>query len=578
MQKPSDETQYNELTDDIINHYLDFLLEAFQLMEDSKGNLDITYPFLEANLDKINYILTEVLWRWAIVNLKNVGQNESHYLATIIGNFGNLIGQFPLGDRANNIELSIISYEIVLNIFTQQSFPSEWAKSQSNLSVLYASRIIGDKANNLERSIAALKKCLDIYTPEDFPYEWGVIKNNLGIAYRDRNIGDKASNIEQSITSLQSSLSVRTEDNFHYEYAMTQYNLGLAYIDRANGDITDNIEKSITALQKSLQIQKYYNFSTDWAMTQNALGTAYERRILGDIASNIEESIAYYQEALTIINHDNLPYQWAQIQHNLGNAYYQRINGDKENNIEISITAYLNALTVRTYEDFPYEWTQTQGNLGNTYRHRIQGKQADNIQITLASFQASISGAEFLREQVISGYGTKQKLAEEWNQSYIAIVEIYLKIGKIKEALEYCERSKTRNLVELILERDYKLIFPPDIVTELEKLRDEIARYQNMIQNSQADNPKALSQYTQNLRQKRNELQDKFLPIASGFNIEIFQATLDTKTAIIEWFIIDESLESFIITRDNIQRIQTSKMFNFTTSIIDFNDEYRNPV
>jgi len=121
----------------------------------------------------------------------------------------------------------------------------------------------------------------------------------------------------------------------------------------------------------------------------------------------------------------------------------------------------------------------------------------------------------------------KQKLAEKWNSLYQRMVEVCLKCNKLTEAIEYVERSKTRNLVEEILRRDQNTIFPPDVVKELEKYREEIAEAQKQIQQCTADNPTALIQHLRELREKRNELQDQYLLIGSSFKFEEFQKKLD---------------------------------------------------
>ncbi len=120
-------------------------------------------------------------------------------------------------------------------------------------------------------------------------------------------------------------------------------------------------------------------------------------------------------------------------------------------------------------------------------------------------------------------------------------------MGEDTEAIEYIERSKTRNLVELILNRDIKTIFPPEIVTQLEQLRDEIASVQYQLQNSKAENPTVLAQRLQQLRQQRQVLQDSYLPVGSGFRFEKFQKTLDEHTAIIEWYIATDKILAFVI-------------------------------
>lgn len=61
-----------------------------------------------------------------------------------------------------------------------------------------------------------------------------------------------------------------------------------------------------------------------------------------------------------------------------------------------------------------------------------------------------------------------------------------MELGENTQAIEYIERSKTRNLVELILERDSKTISSPEVVIQLDRLRDEIAKGQDRIQNATA--------------------------------------------------------------------------------------------
>ncbi|NEO38176.1 MAG: hypothetical protein F6J90_18315 [Moorea sp. SIOASIH] len=52
------------------------------------------------------------------------------------------------------------------------------------------------------------------------------------------------------------------------------------------------------------------------------------------------------------------------------------------------------------------------------------------------------------------------------------------------------------------------------------------------------------------MRQKRNDLQDQYLPIGSSFNFEQFQNNLDDHTAIVEFYITGDKLITFIFTRN----------------------------
>ncbi|NJO64613.1 MAG: CHAT domain-containing protein [Richelia sp. RM2_1_2] len=307
-----------------------------------------------------------------------------------------------------------------------------------------------------------------------------------------------------------------------------------------------------------MQVYTQQAFPKKWATTQNNLANAYGDRIKGDKAENIELAIQSYEVALQVRTQEAFPQDWAQTQHNLAVTYRSRIKGDKTENFEKTIQFSQAALLVLTQEAFPKENAQTLLNLGMSYQDEGQFNLAYN------TYESAIATVELLRGEIISGEESKRKQAEEWNKLYLKMVEVCLQLGKEALALEYIERSKTRNLVELILERDSKIIFPPEVVTQLEQLRDEIATGQYKIQNSAAENTKALAQHLQGLKEQKKSLEDKYLPVGSGFNFKKFQSTLDKNTVIIEWCITNTSFETFIITSDNLQR------FNSSTSTDDF--------
>jgi CHAT domain-containing protein len=252
-------------------------------------------------------------------------------------------------------------------------------------------------------------------------------------------------------------------------------------------------------------------------------------------------AIAAFSAVLKVYTRTAFPEQWANTQNNLGNAYSRRVLGEKEQNIELAIAAFSGALEVYTRTAFPQKNATTLFHLGILYQSRRQFKSA------YKSFIDVIATIESLRGEIISSYESKRKQAEEWNKFYVFMVEVCLELSNITEAIEYVERSKTRNLVELILENDSKTIFPSEVVAQLEKLRDEIASGQYQLQNGKAENPTALAENLQQLRQQRQALQDNYLPVGSGFKFDQFQETVDDNTAVIEWYIAIEKIIVFVL-------------------------------
>ncbi len=765
-----------------IKLYFQFLMQLLETTEKSNGNAQVVYPLLAKNLDKLDGVLREILRQWGINKLRDVQPDEAKYLAAVIFEFSNLIAEFPLGSKANNIEATITGYELALTICSQQSLPQfwagiqnnlgnayvqriqggradnienaiaaftaaltvitretqpqdwamtqnslaaayvnriqgdradnienaivaltdaltvvtresspqDWAMMQNSLGIAYCNRIQGNKAENLENAIAAYKKALTIHTKEvspqhwagtqsnlgaaycnriqgnkaenlenaitavtnaltvitreTLPQDWAIMQNVLGIAYLYRTLGDRAENLENAITAFTAALTVMSKEALPQDWAMTQNNLGLAYGNRILGDRAENLENAITTFTNALTVRTREALPQDWAGTQNNLGLAYRNRILGDKAENLENAIDAYKKALTVITREDLPQDWTGTQNNLGTAYIDRIRGNKLENLENAIDAYEKALTIRTREDLPQDWARMQNNLGTAYGQRIRGDKAENLENAIAAltnaltiykrevfpqdwamtqknlgasyidrirgdraenlenaiaafsevltvykrdawplkyaetlfylgyvykevnqfqsaytaFESAIRTVESLRDEILSGEETKRKQAEEWNKLYSSMVEVCLKLGNTTKAVEYTERSKTRHLVEQILERDSKTIFPLEVVTQLETYRDKIAKGQYQIQNGKAENLTALAQHLQQLRQERNELQDRYLPIGSGFQFEPFRSTLSHRTAIVEFYITIDKLLVFIITKQTQQPIVLS--------------------
>jgi tetratricopeptide (TPR) repeat protein len=245
---------------------------------------------------------------------------------------------------------------------------------------------------------------------------------------------------------------------------MTQNNLGTAYCERIRGDKADNLEIAIAAYEQALEERTRTDFPVQWAMTQNNLGTAYCERIRGDKADNLEIAIAAYEQALEVSTRTDFPVQWAMTQNNLGTAYSDRIRGDKADNLENAIAAYEQALEVYTRTDFPVENAQTLFNLGILYQESQQ------FDLAYDTFKSALVTVEDIRGEIISGEESKRKQAEEWNQLFVSMVEVCLVLGKEREAISYIERSKTRNLVELIAE---KVDFTPIEYSEIQNLLDE---------------------------------------------------------------------------------------------------------
>src|SRR6476469_467232 len=509
--------------------YLAFLAEVLQAVARGTDSQHL-YSLLRNNLDKLDQNFAQLMRHWATLVFAAAKESESRRIAALIGNLSNKIGRFPLGSKAHNLEIEIAGYETVAKVFTRKDFPQEWAVMQNNLGNASSDRPKGDKAQNIEQAIACFANELQVRTPEQSPEEWASTQNNLGRAYsrrlrgnRAQNLelavacyhnalqvynrkvfprrwattqnnlanaycelpqGNRAENLEYAVTCYQRALQVRTREALPQQWATTQRNLGRVFVDRIKGDPVENLEMAIACYQNALQVYTRIKFPEAWASIQTYLGRIYSRRVRGEKAENMEMAIACYQNALLFCNRQKSPERWAMLQIYLGRAYSQLTEAENLSHMESAIGCYQNATQVYTRETYPHRWAEILFYLGQAYRVRGDLLRAYGV------FTAAVDTVEFLRCEV--GVDTvdfgdrtntaKVKLTRTWAGLYKCLVQVCLELGASQpeyyaKALEYAERHKNRNLVELLVKCHLtpKAEVPAAVRSELESLQLEIA-------------------------------------------------------------------------------------------------------
>ncbi|MCA2809037.1 CHAT domain-containing tetratricopeptide repeat protein [Microcystis sp. M095S1] len=373
-----------------IEEYQEFLLEVLQAEDESNSDPTVVYPILQRRQHLLDDTFAQQLQQFARYVFSEGKTEDVPSIAVVIQNLCIDIKNFPLGSRANKLEIAITGYQNLLEVYTREAFPEDWAMTQNNLGNAYSNRIKGERADNLELAIAALNQSLEVYTHEAFPEDWAMTQNNLGLAYGNRIRGERADNLELAIAACNLSLEVLTRDSFPEDWAKIQNNLGAAYTKRIRGEKADNLELAIAAYKLSLEVRTREAFPKDWAETQNNLGTAYQTRIRGERADNLELAIATLNLSLEVYTREAFPEQWAGTQHNLGIAHETRIRWERADNLELAIAAYNLSLEVYTRDAFPYEWANTQNNLGIAYGNRIRGERADNLEKEITAYNLSL--------------------------------------------------------------------------------------------------------------------------------------------------------------------------------------------
>lgn len=475
---------------------------------------------------------------------------------------------------AENIEVAIKNYEEALEVITHASSPQEWATIKNNLGVAYSNRIKGNRAENLENALAAHLKALEVNLP---PEKWASVQNNMGNAYRDRisvikGRENQLNNLKKAVDCFENALTVWNSNGFHQELIKIYNNLGIIhtfYLDLFDSKDEQNriIEKGIIAFQKALEVCSQKDNSIEWANLQDNLASAYSIRINGDETGNFKQSIFHYKEALKVRTEESFPYEWAKTQHNLANAYFNRAYHQKKNkieNLELAIKAYQNALKIRTKQKYPLKCLQTARGLANLHYSEKQWQPATQ------AYNTAIEAVENVRLEALK-LQNRQEVLSHAIDVFHRIVQAYLNLNQPDKALKYIERSKGRNLVELMTQKNLQPQgVSQEIINKLAELKQAVVneqiRLQRQVINHNISSNDSLIPYVQDpshLQQFQQKL-DEFIkqkvesihrPFSLTQKVEPIsftdiQSLTDANTCLIQWYITDEKILAFIVFDD----------------------------
>ncbi len=575
---------------------------------------------LQANLELLDDGFAQYLRQWATQTLAEMESEEANNRANILYGFNITFSSLQQGSRASNIEMAIACLDIGLTIFTREAYLEKWAMFQNSLGIKYSDRIKEDRGENLEKAIACYQAALQVRTREALPLDWAMTQNNLANAYSDRIKGDRGENLEKAIAFYEAALQVYTREALPLDWAMTQNNLATAYSDRIKEDRGENLEKAIAFYEAALQVRTREALPLDWAMTQNNLATAYSDRIKEDRGENLEKAIAFYQAALQVRTREAFPLDWAMTQNNFAYAYQEK------GVIPEAIKYFKSSLEIFKPDALPLSCLKAARNLGNIAFDTEQWETA------IFGYEKAIEAVEQSREWITSD-NRKREIIEQNLDVYEKMMQSCINHQQYDKALQTIERSKSRYLVELFTNSE---IYPKTATDtekqQLQNLRRQIAASQQLLETETPSPPPlsppvvgavapcppspsqrttqtrslspesfqqqkakletTLQQLTQLLEQiKQREPEFSLTQKVEPIDITKFQQTLDTETAIIEWYIGNSnSLEgghggtaptggvAFIITRDSIKPVTytTTEIAELETWKNNYLDEYRN--
>jgi CHAT domain-containing protein len=467
----------------------------------------------------------------------------------------------------------------------------------SNLGNAYRNlaRFSANPSEQIKNSIEAHENALRVLTEQERPQEWADTNNNLGSAFQDLaylsdNPSDKFNN---AIKAFENALRVRTEVDYPQAWADTNNNLGIAFVGLAI--LSDNppvqLNNAIKAFENALRVGREQEREQTYALATVNLARVYS--LLAPFSANpreqYENTITAYRNALLFKTEEDWPEDYAYVNDNLGDAYsdFAPFSANPQEQIENAIDAYRNALRISdavNRSSYCYQTARHLGYLGF----------ANNLQdVAIEGYCLAITAVENLRSNAIDP-ARKAEIVSQAIEVYANLAQVYVDIEQYDKALEVVDRSKARNLVELLTTKDLypKGEIPPEVIKRLDELRGSIARAERDLnwadRNSgsggtlmggsdgsggpagvrslaatrfQQERAQTVGEHLLQLKQDLDRLiQEEIQPIDPTFSlsqkvqplsIEELQATLpDDRTVLVSWYVAGSKLLAFILTRD----------------------------
>jgi CHAT domain-containing protein/tetratricopeptide (TPR) repeat protein len=512
------------------NAHLNFLRKVLHATLESNSDPQVVYPLLQANLNLLDDQFVQLLQIWAIATSIETKPEEHKFIAEAVARFSRLIQQFPSEDNAVNLEIAIVGYEVVANIFTWKAFLEEWAITQIHLGTAYYDRNRGKRADNVERAIICYKNALKFFTKEAFPEQWARLQNQLGIAYNNRILGDWLENFQAAINSYNNAQKVYTRAAFPEDWSIIQNNLGVAYSNCSWGKQEECLKLAIHHFKNALDVYTYDRFPEKWAGIKNHLGSTYHSLALicnentpGEKLANLKSAIDCCTAALQSYKLDRITLDramdWAMTQNNLGNAYRDYIRETGAQHLKLDIDCLIAALTVYTPTQLPKQWADIQNNLGLSYRERQQIIEAiryfqlaleiftpDTFPLKCIAAGRNLGDTAFsagLWTEAIQGYtatidaieqrrawaiseSRRQGILKDFSGIYEKMVQACINAGQLEKALETVERSRSKRLVDLMASND--LYQGGEISPEVKELLQQYEDLQQRIDQERSQN------------------------------------------------------------------------------------------
>jgi CHAT domain-containing protein len=499
-------------------------------------------------------------------------------------------------DPRNELERAVEYFCEALRIYEAENIPEQCANTNNMLgqSLISLTDFSAHPQDEIENSIVALTSALRVLTETNQPNDWASANGLLGTAYCKKFQHSSPSDpnatlyLMGALKAFDNALRLykRTDQTKEYHRILIDISIpisGLAFLGDASSPA--ELKDADGMLTSALQEITEQSEPLTWARLNNTLGI-----ILGFIAINsddpakeTERSLAAFSNSLRVWTECVDPESWSTANKNIGDAHAKLFayGLNAQENVERSIAAYINSLRYRDPVSRSYQCLQTAQSLGNL------GVSSGRLDMAIKGYSIAITAAENLRFRALHP-ARKEEIISEAIKAYANLVKVHVHLGDYDKALEVVDRSKCRNLVELLSVKD---LYPkgevkPEVIFRLDELRGSIARMERLLKGtgvalgvmdrdfsengsdvedevSQSARLARTKSADEALRQAKIDLEklihEDIQPLDPTFTLsqevqpltfeKLRESLPDDKTIIVSWYVADDSLFAFILTK-----------------------------
>ncbi len=193
----------------------------------------------------------------------------------------------PSGDRAQNLRMAEQNLEIALSVFTQSQSAMQYAWCKSTQGAIYQ-EMSRNNPDYAPQSIACYQAALEVYTEESFPADFARVVDALGTLYRSLPAGDPLENRRKAEKYYEAALRIYRPDTYPDNWASTQTDLGNCYLLWPTADRSETLPKAIKCYQSALSVHTREQFPLDYARLMDGMATAFG--LLSDQGVEFQES------------------------------------------------------------------------------------------------------------------------------------------------------------------------------------------------------------------------------------------------------------------------------------------------